>query len=87
MKISPIFKTNIRTIKSFFFVYTSVFEEKPDNLEIFRYFRVNYFNDIKEFYNSFYKVLDKDLKNFFDENIDKIMSSKKKIPILFNRGH
>jgi peptidoglycan/xylan/chitin deacetylase (PgdA/CDA1 family) len=67
-------------IKSFFFVYTSVFEEKPDNLEIFRYFRVNYFNDIKEFYNSFYKVLDKDLKNFFDENIDKIMSSKKKFP-------
>jgi peptidoglycan/xylan/chitin deacetylase (PgdA/CDA1 family) len=30
-------------IKSFFFVYTSIFEEKPDNLEIFRYFRMNYF--------------------------------------------
>ena len=67
-------------IKSFFFVYTSVFEEKPDNLEIFRYFRVNYFNDINEFYNSFYKVLDKDLNNFFDENLDKIKSSKDKYP-------
>jgi len=65
-------------IKSFFFVYTSVFEEKPDNLEIFRYFRVNYFKDINEFYNSFYKVLDKDLKNFFDENNDKIRSTKDK---------
>ena len=67
-------------IKSFFFVYTSVFEEKPDNLEIFRYFRENYFKDINEFYNSFYKVLDKDLKNFFDENNDKIRSTKDKFP-------
>ena len=30
-------------IKSFFFVYTSLFDGKPDNLEIFRYFRMNYF--------------------------------------------
>tara|TARA_B100000579_G_scaffold146651_1_gene118995 strand:- start:328 stop:1296 length:969 start_codon:yes stop_codon:yes gene_type:complete len=67
-------------IKSFFFVYTSVFEEKPDNLEIFRYFRVNYFKNINEFYNSFYKVLDKDLKNFFNENNDKILSKKEKFP-------
>ncbi len=67
-------------IKSFFFVYTSVFEEKPDNLEIFRYFRVNYFKNVNDFYNSFYKVLDKDLKNFFDENNDKIRLSKDKFP-------
>ncbi len=67
-------------IKSFFFVYTSVFEQKPDNLEIFRYFRVNYFKNINEFYKSFYKVLDKDLKIFFDENNDKISSVKDKFP-------
>tara|TARA_B100000029_G_scaffold423883_1_gene431315 strand:- start:95 stop:1027 length:933 start_codon:yes stop_codon:yes gene_type:complete len=67
-------------IKSFFFVYTSVFEQKPDNLEIFRYFRVNYFKNINEFYKSFYKVLDKDLKIFFDENNDKISSAKDKFP-------
>ena len=36
-------------IKSFFFVYTSIFEGKPDNLEFFRYFRTNYFNSIEEF--------------------------------------
>ena len=67
-------------IKSFFFVYTSVFEQKPDNLEIFRYFRVNYFKNINEFYKSFYKVLDKDLKFFFDKNTDRISSTKDKFP-------
>ncbi len=67
-------------IKSFFFVYTSVFEENPDNLEFFRFFRTNYFNSINEFYDNFYKVLDKDLKSFFDKNIDKINDSKIKFP-------
>ena len=55
-------------IKSFFFVYTSVFSGKPDNLEIFRYFRMNYFNNINEFYENFYKCLDLDLKDFFKKN-------------------
>ena len=67
-------------IKSFFFVYTSMFEGKPDNLEVFRYFRMNYFNNVDEFYNSFYKVLDKDLKTFFDNNNEKIQSTKIKFP-------
>ena len=67
-------------IKSFFFVYTSMFEGMPDNLEIFRYFRMNYFNDISDFYNSFYKVLDKDLLIFFKNNDEKIYSIKKKFP-------
>ena len=67
-------------IKSFFFAYTSVFEGKPDNLEVFRYFRMNYFDNIEEFYNSFYKVLDKDLKTFFEDNNEKIKSNKKKFP-------
>ena len=31
-------------IKSFFFTYTSIFEGKPDNLEVFRYFRMNCFD-------------------------------------------
>ncbi len=67
-------------IKSFFFVYTSMFGEKPDNLEIFRYFRMNYFNNVDEFYNSFYQVLDKDLKTFFEDNNDKIKATKIKFP-------
>ena len=67
-------------IKSFFFVYTSMFEEKPDNLEVFRYFRMNYFNSVDEFYDNFYKVLDKDLKTFFENNNDKIKEKKIKFP-------
>ena len=68
-------------IKSFFFVYTSMFEGKPDNLEIFRYFRMNYFNNVDEFYNSFYQVLDKDLKTFFEDNNDKNKATKIKFPL------
>ena len=67
-------------IKSFFFVYTSIFQGKPDNLEFFRYFRMNYFKSINEFYNYFYKVLDKDLKFFFEKNSDKIKDFKIKFP-------
>ena len=67
-------------IKSFFFVYTSMFEGKPDNLEIFRYFRMNYFNNVDEFYNSFYQVLDEDLKTFFEDNNDTIKATKIKLP-------
>ena len=67
-------------IKSFFFVYTSMFEEKPDNLEIFRYFRMNYFKNVDEFYKSFYQFLNKDLKIFFKKNNDKIKATKIKFP-------
>jgi len=67
-------------IKSFFFVYTSLFEGKPDNLEFFRYFRMNYFKSVDEFYDNFYKVLDKDLKSFFEKNSIKIKEKKIKFP-------
>ena len=67
-------------IKSFFFVYTSMFEGNPDNLEVFRYFRNNYFNSIDEFYENFYKVLDTDLKSFFEKNSNKIKETKIKYP-------
>jgi len=63
-------------IKSFFFVYTSMFEEKPDNLEIFRYFRMNYFNSVDEFYINFYKVLNADLEEFFNKNKNVIKNTK-----------
>ena len=69
-------------IKSFFFVYTSMFEEKPDNLEIFRYFRMNYFNSVDEFYINFYKVLNTDLDEFFNKNKDVIKNTK--IKLLFH---
>ena len=67
-------------IKSFFFVYTSIFEGKPDNLEFFRYFRMNYYDHVNEFYDNFYKVLDKDLNKFFEKNSNKIKKFKIKFP-------
>ena len=67
-------------IKSFFFVYSSVFEGKPDLLELYRYFRVNYFSDVDEFYNLFFKKLNMDLLNFFKKNEKKIKNKKIKYP-------
>ena len=67
-------------IKSFFFSYTSIFEGNPDNLEYFRYFRMNYFNSVNEFYDNFYKFLDKDLKSFFENNSNIIKGKKIKFP-------
>ncbi len=67
-------------IKSFFFVYTSLFDGKPDNLEIFRYFRTNYFNNIDDFYIEFYKFLKKDLNNFFKKEEKNINNIKIKLP-------
>jgi peptidoglycan/xylan/chitin deacetylase (PgdA/CDA1 family) len=68
-------------IKSFFFVYTSMFAEKPDNLEIFRYFRMNYFKNVDEFYINFYKKLNKDLNSFFNQNERKIKDEKVKFSL------
>lgn len=45
-------------IKSFFFVYTSIFDKRPDNLEVFRYFRTNFFETIDLFYETFFSYLD-----------------------------
>ena len=67
-------------IKSFFFVYSSMFEGKPDHLEIFRYFRNSYFSNINAFYKSFYKILDKDLNKFFIKNQKLIKTIKKRSP-------
>ena len=67
-------------IKSFFFVYTSMFEGRPDNIEIYRYFRMNYFNSVDEFYINFYKVINNDLSEFFKKNEDVIKKIKIKFP-------
>ena len=68
-------------IKSFFFVYSSIFEGKPDYLEIYRYFRMNYFEDIDEFYKIFYQNLGQDLKKFFKEKSEIIKQKKIKHPV------
>tara|TARA_Y100000816_G_scaffold276755_1_gene246260 strand:+ start:449 stop:1417 length:969 start_codon:yes stop_codon:yes gene_type:complete len=67
-------------IKSFFFVHTSMYEGKPDYIEIFRYFRLNYFKDINDFYSIFFTNLKKNLKDFFGKNENLISEKKKRYP-------
>ena len=67
-------------IKSFFFIYSSLLTNKPDLLEVHRYFRNNYFNSIDEFYNLFYDKIDTDLNSFFEMNKKKIKDFKDKFP-------
>ena len=44
-------------IKAFFFVYSNVLDNKPDLLELNRYFRLNFFKNVNEFYSSFYDMM------------------------------
>lgn len=67
-------------IKSFFFVYSSMFMGEPDKLEIYRYFRTNYFSCIDEFYELFFEKVNKDLTNFFVNNKKFIEISAMKFP-------
>lgn len=67
-------------IKSFFFTYSSLFGSTPDNLEVFRHFRTNYFSNINEFYQSFFNLLETDLNFFFKQNENKIKQVKKSFP-------
>jgi len=62
-------------IKSFFFVYSSLFEGNPDLIEIYRFFRINSFKNVDEFYEIFFRKLNHDLKKIFykeDKNINYI---------------
>lgn len=67
-------------IKSFFFVYSSLFKDKPDNLEVFRYFRTNYFKSMEDFYKNFYASLEDNIDNFFVEQKNLIDEKKNKFP-------
>lgn len=46
-------------IQAYFFVYSSVFSDNPDPLEIFRYFRTSDFEDINQFYELFFEEVKK----------------------------
>ena len=67
-------------IKSFFFVYSSLFGYEPDLLEIYRYFRTNYFLNIDEFYKSFFKKCKKNLNEFYKVEENTIKQKKLKYP-------
>ena len=60
-------------LKAFWFVYSSVFEGGTENLEIYRFFRTKYFNDIDDFYKLFFqKVHDFAM----DKNVDEEEEAK-----------
>ena len=70
-------------IKAFFFVYSSLFSNKPDLLEVYRYFRLNYFDNVDNFYIEFYKQLpikNQLIKSFIKKNDKKIKERKKLFP-------
>ena len=53
----PVLKKN--NISAFFFIYSSIFDKKPNNLEIFRDFRNTKFPNIDKFYECFFNLLKK----------------------------
>ena len=56
-------------IEAFFFVYSSVFSDNPDQLEVFRYFRTASYSDIDEFYEDFFKVVEQvDIEEFSNQH-------------------
>tara|TARA_B100000795_G_scaffold266817_1_gene250616 strand:- start:859 stop:1779 length:921 start_codon:yes stop_codon:yes gene_type:complete len=67
-------------IKAFFFLYSSMFTSKPDFLEIYRYFRINFFKNVDEFYNKFYEYVDFKYINFLNKNKKIIINKKKTYP-------
>ena len=60
-------------IKAFFFVYTSIFTANPGMLEIYRYFRMNFYNTVNNFYDDFFKVFNK----HHNQNLEKIYKEHK----------
>ena len=72
-------------IKSFFFIQGSILTDtnsinNTNSMELFRYFRMHYFNNIEDFYNKFYLYLGRDLDKFFDKNMQNIKNIKKTKP-------
>ena len=56
-------------IQAYFFVYTSVYSDDPDPLEIFRYFRNFDFENINEFYELFFEeVKNINYESFLEQN-------------------
>ena len=65
-------------IKSFFFISTIPYENKTNLLEIYRYFRINYFKNINNFYKQFFnKCNNFELKRFLKINKKRIKEIKK----------
>jgi len=58
-----------RGIDAFFFIYSSVFSDEPDSLEIFRYFRTNFFENIDDFYNQFFELVESSCETKYEQHL------------------
>ncbi len=67
-------------IKGFFFIYSSIFTNNPDLLELYRFFRINFFSKIDEFYEIFFSMLSDNDKKYLNYKKTLILSLKKKFP-------
>ena len=65
-------------IKSFFFVGTSQFTNETGYIELFRFFRNNFFKNINDYYKNFYKYLDLDLNQIFKKEYNSLIKLKSK---------
>ena len=73
-------------IKAFFFIYSDVFNFNKNNIEIIRYFRNIFFDNINIFYNEFANESYNDFKkseidNFFNNNLLQMNIFQKHFPI------
>ena len=68
-------------LKAFFFVQSSIMDKTPEKLEIYRYFRSNFFATINSFYEDFYLHCGKSYKSFLEKEVLNILEIKKKIPV------
>ena len=65
-------------LKGFFFIPTVAFENKINLLEVYRYFRINYFENLNIFYKFFFsKLSTTKLKKFLDLKEKKIKKIKR----------
>ena len=67
-------------IKAFFFLNTAPIKGNYDKLELYRFFRNNFFKDIKTFYKSFYNYLPISVLDYLKMNKKKILYKKKIYP-------
>ena len=76
-------------IKAFFFPHTSIFSNSVDYLETYRYFRVNYFDNINNFYSSFFQISKLNVNKILSQKkyVNEIKIIKKKSTILFSKRY
>ncbi|ABO18058.1 polysaccharide deacetylase family protein [Prochlorococcus marinus] len=63
-----------RNISAFFFIYSSVFSNNPSKLEIYRYFRSNYFQSIDQFYSQFFDIVKTNFRDKYNSELEQYKS-------------